>query len=193
MKKFDDAPYGVIVFDEIYLNDLTMLRKIRKYSLNHPEKIILATGDTSQNKPIDVWSTEIEHKTYAYHCISTMFPTQIKLTLNKRLKTEEGRQRLNNIYNDIFNNKIYPSKTIAKYFKFTSQPSDSNISYRNEIASDVSRTKRQLLKKEDEYEVNEKLLCIQYFKTTGTRNLNDAPPKVGGTQTMVYKLSLIHI
>ena len=27
MKKFDDAPYGVIVFDEIYLNDLSMLRK----------------------------------------------------------------------------------------------------------------------------------------------------------------------
>ena len=43
----------------------------------------MATGDTSQNKPVDEWSTEIEHQIYAYHCISTVVPNQIKLTLNK--------------------------------------------------------------------------------------------------------------
>jgi hypothetical protein len=62
MKKFDDEPYDVIIFDEIYKNDLSMLTKIKHYSENNPNKLIYATGDTSQNKPINALSTEIEQR-----------------------------------------------------------------------------------------------------------------------------------
>jgi hypothetical protein len=93
MKKFDDSPYDVIVFEEIYLNGLVILRKIKEYIDTHPDKIILATGDPSQNKPVEILSTEIEHKIYADHCISIMFPNQIKFNISKRLKSEEGRQK----------------------------------------------------------------------------------------------------
>ena len=54
MKKFDDSPFSVIVFDEIYLNNLTILRRIREYILKNPNKIILATGDTDQNKTVNI-------------------------------------------------------------------------------------------------------------------------------------------
>ena len=42
-RPFDDSKFDVIVFGEIYLNDLPFLSKIYKYINNHPEKIILAT------------------------------------------------------------------------------------------------------------------------------------------------------
>ena len=84
--------HNVIIFDEIYKNDLSMLTKIKRYSENNPDKLIYATGDTSQNKPVNMLSSEIEHKIYAYHCVSIIFQNQINLSFNKRLKTEEDRQ-----------------------------------------------------------------------------------------------------
>ena len=167
MKKFDDEPYDVIIFDEIYKNDLSMLTKIKHYSENNPNKLIYATGDTSQNKPINALSTEIEHKEYAYHCISIIFPNQINLNVNKRLKLDKDKEKLNNVKQDILNEDIPIYKTIYKYFKMTNEPSEYNISYRNEIARDVSKTKRQLLNKKNEYEIGEKLMCIEYIKTNG--------------------------
>ena len=177
MKKFDDSPYDVIVFEEIYLNGLVILRKIKEYIDTHPDKIILATGDPSQNKPVEILSTEIEHKIYADHCISIMFPNQIKFNISKRLKSEEGRQKLHNIKAAVFNEDIPIHKTIKKYFKFTKNPSESNISYRNEIAEDVSNARRRILNKTSEYEIGEKLLCKSYFKTSGYifSNTSDEP------------------
>ena len=53
MAKFDDSKYNVIVFDEVYFANITMLAKIKRYSENNPNKIILATGDTNQLETID--------------------------------------------------------------------------------------------------------------------------------------------
>ena len=167
MRKFDDSLFDVIVFDEIFKNDLPMLSKIRHYVEDNPDKIILATGDTYHNKPVDVLATEIEHKEYAYHCISLIFPNQIKLKINKRLDNEEGRKLIEDVKTDFLDKKIPLIKSIQKYFKFTDHPSDNNISYRNEVAEDVSRTKRKLLGKTSEYELGEKLLCKDYIKTNG--------------------------
>jgi hypothetical protein len=67
MQKFDDSLFDVIVFDEIFNCDLLILRRIYEYSLKNPHKIILATGDSDQNRPVELWSTEIDHKQY---CLS---------------------------------------------------------------------------------------------------------------------------
>ena len=112
MNKFDDSPYDVILFDEIYLNNLLFLRTIKEYSETHPENIILATGDPNQKKPVDVLSTEIEHKTYANHCISIIFPNQITLHVSKRITTEEGRNKFSRLQNDVLNEDIPLGKTI---------------------------------------------------------------------------------
>ena len=75
------------------------------------------------------------------------------------MKTDEDKQKLINVQQDTLNEDIPIYKTITKYFKLTSEPSEYNISYRNEIAQDVSRTKRQLLNQTSEYEIGEKLMC----------------------------------
>jgi len=38
MAKFDDSKYDVIVFDEIYFANITMLAKVKRYGGNHPTK-----------------------------------------------------------------------------------------------------------------------------------------------------------
>ena len=40
MSKFDDKPYDVIVFDEIYFASVRMLAKIKRYNELNPDKII---------------------------------------------------------------------------------------------------------------------------------------------------------
>ena len=122
--------------------DLLILRRIYEYSLKNPHKIILATGDSDQNRPVELWSTEIDHKEYSYHCISVIFQNQILLKQNKRLKNKEDIAMLDNIKKDILNPKISVSKTVAKYFTLTDKPSENNIAYKNEVADDVSRTRR---------------------------------------------------
>ena len=67
-----------------------MLPKIRRYSERNPDKIILATGDTDQLEAIDLVSDRINYDDYMNHCIDTIFPNNILLKENKRLKTEQG-------------------------------------------------------------------------------------------------------
>ena len=55
-KKFDHSEYDVIVFDEIYLADIRMVAKIKKFCIEHPDKIIIATGDTCQLDPINEYT-----------------------------------------------------------------------------------------------------------------------------------------
>ena len=58
--KFDDSSFDVIVFDEIYFASVRMLAKIKRYSENNPNKIILATGDTNQLETIDIISNQLD-------------------------------------------------------------------------------------------------------------------------------------
>jgi len=117
MKRFDDSPYDVIVFDEIYFANITMLAKIKKYSENNPDKIVIATGDTCQLETIDLISSEIDYDEYMNHCINIIFPNNICLKENKRLKTEEDQDKLKHFKADIFNKAIPIITTLSKYFK----------------------------------------------------------------------------
>ena len=86
MSRFDDSTFDVIVFDEIYFASVRMLAKIKRYSESNPSKIILATGDTNQLETIDLISNQLDYETYMDHCINTIFPNNIHLRENKRLK-----------------------------------------------------------------------------------------------------------
>ena len=110
-KPFDDSKFDVIVFDEIYLNDLHFLAKIYKYINNHPEKIILATGDTFQNDPIMPLSSRFEHEEYADHIMSILLPNQMFFTKNTRLNTDEDCAKLVQL------KRIYSMK-IRMFYKF---------------------------------------------------------------------------
>ena len=116
-KKNDDSQYNCIVFDEIYFSDINKLRKILKYSNDNPDKIIVATGDTDQLKPISEYSNVKEYKSYANECINLIFNYGIVLYENKRLKTQEDRDKLKKkMKQDIFNENIPITDIIEKYF-----------------------------------------------------------------------------
>jgi hypothetical protein len=51
-----------------------MLARIRKFCLENPEKIVVATGDTSQLPPIVDYSNTKDYATYADECINNIFP-----------------------------------------------------------------------------------------------------------------------
>ena len=50
---FDYSSYGVVVFDEIYFSSLTTYWRIKQFvGENKYSKLVIATGDTKQLKPI---------------------------------------------------------------------------------------------------------------------------------------------
>ena len=82
-KRFDDSSADVIVFDEIYFANITMLARIKRYSENKPNKIIIATGDTNQLETIDLISSEIKYGVRMNHCGNMIFPNNIDLKETK--------------------------------------------------------------------------------------------------------------
>ena len=84
---------------------------------------------------------------------------------NKRLKTQEDRDKLEQIYNGIFNPTIELETTMKKYFKLTKSLPKSNkgIAYMNDTCENVSKHTRKSLNKTSEYEKGEVLICREYF------------------------------
>ena len=119
VKKIDDSPYNVIAFDEILFSDVSNLRKIKNYVDNNKDKIIVATGDTDQLPPIKTYSNTKEHKPYANECVNLIFPNAIFLYINKRLKTQEDRDKLKQMKIDIFNEDVPIDDIIKRYSKYT--------------------------------------------------------------------------
>ena len=88
MKNVDASKYGIIVFDEIYCNDIHKLAKIKKLVNHNLDKIIIATGDMEQTGAIDVACPEVKIDEYTNRC-TYMFPFNVCLQSNKRLTNED--------------------------------------------------------------------------------------------------------
>ena len=155
----------MIVFDEIYFANITMLAKVKRYCENNPNKIILATGDANQLETNDLVSNQIDYGTYTDHCTNTTFPNSVMPHENKRLKTQADKETLRRFKADIFNESIPTSATIKKYFKFATEiKTASNIAYKNSTCEGVARNVRSMLNNTYEYEVGEVLVCRKYLK-----------------------------
>jgi hypothetical protein len=134
MSKFDSSGYDVIVFDEIYFSDIQKLSKIKQYSETYPDKILVATGDVSQLEPINPLTNTQDYDAYADQCTNLIFPYEIYLTENKRLKKPEDKIKLENIRQDLFINNLDITTIINKYFKYTTDITQSikNVAYKND-------------------------------------------------------------
>ena len=79
MAKFDDSPYDVIVFDEIYFANARMLARINRYADNSSKKVIMATDDTNQLETCDPLVEELgdQYDSYVNRCIDTIFPNSM--------------------------------------------------------------------------------------------------------------------
>ena len=176
LEPFDYSGFDVIVFDEIYFSGLSVYWKIKQFvEQNKHNKIIIATGDTLQLKPVQELTNTQAYKNYADEIIDNIFEHNILLKICKRLHTEEDKQKLNNIKSDIFENKISTTKLIEQYFRYTENIASSrfNIAYLNNTCKNVSNEIRKLENRKGEYEVGEHLICRQYTKTkTSVFNVN---------------------
>ena len=122
-----------------------MLRRIKKYSETKLDNIIIATGDTNQLETVEQLSNTISFEESSDHCINTIFPNSICLTINKRLQTDEDRNILKQFKLDIFNADIQIKTTITKYFKMVDKIiTNNNIALRNEVCDNVSKTVRKM-------------------------------------------------
>ena len=86
----------------------------------NPNKRIIATCDSDQNTPFTNILNQYEFpmKQYLYNCVYFMFPNQLTLRINKRLKNEENNHIITQVKNELFNKKMYPLvyyKNISKW------------------------------------------------------------------------------
>ena len=168
LEKFDYSGYDVIVFDEIYFNGLRVLNRIREFVENNQDKIIVATGDGKQLKPVSELTNLQEHEEYADNCVDKIFKYNICLKVCKRLRKEEDRKKLENIYIDIFENNIKVRELVEKYFKYTSDMNlnENNVAYLNDTCKEVANQIRKKQNRKGEYEVGEVMICREYLKST---------------------------
>jgi hypothetical protein len=173
MSKFDSSGYNCIIFDEIYFYNVSNLAKVLNYMKNNKDKIILATGDVDQLEAIDAVSNVKDYEEYINHCINCIFPYEIFLQENKRLKTSEDKLMLKNLKYDILYTNMSVLAIINKYKLKTTDKiiTEDNIAYKNSRCVEVSKQVRKMLGKKNKYEVGEKLVCRKYFKYHGV-NIN---------------------
>ena len=75
------------------LYNVKQLMNIMYFIDLNPNKRIIATGDIDQNTPFMNILNQYEYTTkqYLYNCVCVMFPNQLTLCINKRLKNEEDK------------------------------------------------------------------------------------------------------
>jgi hypothetical protein len=78
MKSFDYSGFDVFVVDEIYCNDMHVLKRIKKLIDNNKDKIIIATGDSEQLKPVnDITNQDIDYDEYMDSIMSQLFKHEL--------------------------------------------------------------------------------------------------------------------
>ena len=170
LKSFDSSEFNVFVFDEIYCNDIHILNRIKKFIDNNKDKIIIATGDSEQLKPVsEITNQDIDYDEYMDSIMSQLFKNEIILKINKRFKNKEDMDRLEEI-KKMLKDGCNINKLILKHFKYTDNinESENNIAYKNETCKNVSSAIRKKLNKVDDYEVGEILICRRYIHVKKT-------------------------
>ena len=160
LEPFDYSGYDVIVFDEVYFSSSSTYWRIKQFAEeNKSNKIIVATGDTKQLKPIQPLTNIKDYEVYADHIINNIFTNSILLKECKRLKTKEVLKiKINNVKTDILVNKLPLKNVIEKCFIYTTSSirgSKHNTAYLNNTRANVASEIRKLENRKDEYEVGE--------------------------------------
>ena len=169
---FDYSMYDVIVFDETYMTNMYVRNKIRLFSLNNPDKIIILTGDIKQLQSLEVITNCQDAETYNDHTMDVICKYNIFLKVCKRvgakdsIEGEKNRQIINDMYDDFWQHKLPIKEIIPKYFEMTDDimASDYNIAYTNFRCRTVSTEIRERLGKKDKYEVGETLVARKWIK-----------------------------
>ena len=98
---------------------------------------------------IDIVSNVKKYEEYINHCINSIFPYEIFLKENKRLKTAEDKLKLKNMKYDILETKMSVLDIINKHNLKTTDKliTEDNIAYTNSKCNAVSQQVRKMLGK----------------------------------------------
>ena len=88
-------------------SSIQKLHRIKQFCIDNPDKIIITTGDTSQLPPITDYTNTKIYADYADECINNIFQYEICLKENKRLKTQEDKDKLKQFKTELFNKHKY--------------------------------------------------------------------------------------
>ena len=127
LEPYDYSYDDVIVFDEVYFSSLSTYWKIKQFTEeNKHNKIIIATGDAKQLKPVQELTNTQDYEHYANKIVENIFEYKIVLKECKRLHTQEDKDKLTNIERDIFE-KYYPQKILLKNIFHTLMTSQHHL------------------------------------------------------------------
>ena len=105
-KKYDTSSYNCIVFDEMLLYNPHQLYSIQMYMEQNNDKQYFCIGDIDQRKPFNFGCNNVDNQNeYQLFCVNQMFPDQITLKINKRLKHDEDKAKLIRLKEDIRHHK----------------------------------------------------------------------------------------
>ena len=105
MEPFDFSDSDVIVFDEVYFSNLNTYWRIKQFvEQNKHNKIITATGDAKQLKPVQEITNTQDYETYADNIVNHIFEYNILLKECKRRSNADDKKN---------------SKTFTMIFLFT--------------------------------------------------------------------------
>ena len=98
LEPFDYSGFDIIIFDEIYFSNLSTYWRIKQFvEQNKHNKIIIATGNTKQLKPIQPLTNIQDYETYADQIIDNIFKNNILLKICKKFERQEDKDKLINI------------------------------------------------------------------------------------------------
>ena len=171
LPEFDHSDFNVIFFDEIYMTNRHIYKKVLHFKYQHEgSKIIIGAGDCNQLPPIQDLTNTQPHDKYADQCMDKIFKYNIYLKICKRVG-EKDRPVLEEMWNDFWIHKLPLRDIIKKYFKTTDKinPSDTHIAYTNDRCRYVSDEVRKQFGYKNTYEVGEEIICRLYLKQNGEK------------------------
>jgi hypothetical protein len=208
--EIDIDQYDCLIFEEINLEDTYVLSAINKLCKKYKDKIIISNGDYRQLETVGRCNNNItkNYNEYINDAINSIFPNKIYLKQNKRCNTTEDRERVNILYDrlfDNFNNESEFRNIISSNFKKIYDKKNLpmiNICYTNQYAQQLNKyIHHEILKHKEEYFVGLKLVCkiaknVQYddiiseTKTEETNSNNKKTFKINSN--MEYIITAIN-
>ena len=86
LPEYDHSKFDVIFFDEIYMTNRHIYKKVLHFKYQHEgSKIIIGAGDTKQLEPINDLTNTQPHDEYADQCMDKIFKYNIYLKICKRI------------------------------------------------------------------------------------------------------------
>ena len=170
-KNYDTSSYNCIVFDEILLYNPRQLYSIKMYMEQNNDKRYLCTGDIDQRKPFNFGCNNVDNQNeYQLLCVNQMFPDQITLKINKRLKHDEDKVKLRMLKDDILDIAKNPIESFKKHgIKIINKMKDvdttNNICLFNFRCDQVNNHVSKNIIQKDGFFKGMEVVCKSHYKT----------------------------